>query len=166
MKNLGLADAPPLNGLLDALRGLISNGRHRALRAVDMVQVRTCREIGRHIVEFEQGGVARAAYGKGLLPALAQSLTGEFGKGFDASNLRHMRGFYLAFPIRDALRHELSWTHYRALLRVDRDNARNWTMQEAAGQGWSARALDRERDEVMTKRRDADRHHDLRDAGT
>jgi predicted nuclease of restriction endonuclease-like (RecB) superfamily len=144
MKNVTTSDAPPLNGLLDALRGLITDGRHRALRAVDMVQVRTCWEIGRHIVEFEQGGEARAAYGKGLLPALAQSLTREFGKGFDTSNLRYMRLFYKGFPIRDALRHELSWTHYRALLRVDSDAARNWYMQEAAAQGWSARALDRQ----------------------
>jgi predicted nuclease of restriction endonuclease-like (RecB) superfamily len=55
-----------------------------------------------------------------------------------------MRLFYKAFPIRDAMRHELSWTHYRALLRVDSETARNWYMQEAAGQGWSARALDRQ----------------------
>src|SRR6476469_7917912 len=124
MKSVTTADTPPLSGLLEALRGLIRNGRHRALRAVDMVQVRTCWEIGRHIVEFEQGGEARAAYGKGLLPALAESLTHEFGKGFDPTNLRHMRGFYLAFPNRDAVRRELSWTHYRALLRVDSEAAR------------------------------------------
>lgn len=71
-------------------------------------------------------------------------MTREFGKGFDPTNLRHMRGFYLAFPIRDAVRRELSWTHYRVLLRVDSDTARNWYMQEAAGPGWSARALDRQ----------------------
>ena len=76
--------------------------------------------------------------------ALAESLTREFGKGYDASNLRYMRLFYKAFPIRDAMRHELSWTHYRALLRVESEAARNWYMQEAAGQGWSARALDRQ----------------------
>lgn len=134
----------PLGGLLEALRVLIRDGRHRALRAVDMVQVQTCWEIGRHIVEFEQGGEARAAYGKRLLPALAEGLTREFGKGFDASNLRYMRLFYKAFPIRDALRHELSWTHYRTLLRVESGTARSWYMQEAAGQGWSARALDRQ----------------------
>lgn len=131
-------------GLLTALRELIQQGRQRALRAVDMVQVQTCWEIGRHIVEYEQGGEARAAYGKGLLPRLAETLTQEFGKGFDATNLRHMRGFYLAFPIRDAVRRELSWTHYRTLLRVTSDKAREWYMQEAATQNWSARALDRQ----------------------
>lgn len=144
MKNITTPEAPPLSDLLDALRGLIRDGRHRALRAVDMVQVRTCWEVGRHIVEFEQGGQARAVYGKGLLPALSDSLTVEFGKGFDTSNLRYMRLFYKAFPIRDAMRHELSWTHYRALLRVESEAARVWYMHESAEQGWSARALDRQ----------------------
>ena len=144
MKNMTTPETLPLSDLLDALRGLIRDGRHRALRAVDMVQVRTCWEVGRHIVEFEQGGQARAVYGKGLLSALAAGLTAEFGKGFDPTNLRHMRGFYLAFPNRDAVRRELSWTHYRALLRVESETARGWYMQEAAEQGWSARALDRQ----------------------
>jgi predicted nuclease of restriction endonuclease-like (RecB) superfamily len=133
-----------LAGLLDALRGLITQGRQKAIRAVDMVQVQTCWEIGRHIVEFEQGGEARAAYGKRLLPRLAEALTADFGRGFDASNLRYMRLFYQAFPIRDALRHELSWTHYRTLLRVTDPNARGWYVLEAATQNWSARALDRQ----------------------
>ncbi|MEO6322298.1 MAG: PDDEXK nuclease domain-containing protein [Polaromonas sp.] len=134
----------PLSGLLEALRGLIQQGRQQALRAVDMVQVQTCWELGRHIVEFEQGGEARAAYGKRLLPDLAQALTREFGRGFDASNLRYMRLFYNAFPIRDAVRHELSWTHYRLLLRVSSAEARQWYANEAATQNWSSRALDRQ----------------------
>lgn len=100
--------------------------------------------IGRHIVEFEQGGASRAAYGTRLLPQLAEALTAEFGKGFDASNLRYMRLFYLAFPNCDALRHTLSWTHYRLLLRVESPTAREWYMNEAASQNWSSRALERQ----------------------
>jgi predicted nuclease of restriction endonuclease-like (RecB) superfamily len=133
-----------LSGLVDALRGFIQEGRQQALRAVDMVQVQTCWEVGRHIVDFERGGQARAAYGKRLLPDLAQALTREFGRGFDATNLRHMRGFFQAFPIRDALRRELSWTHYRLLLRVASPEARQWCMTEAATQNWSSRALERQ----------------------
>lgn len=135
---------PPLQTLVAQLRDLIRDARGRALRAVDAVQVRTCWEIGRHIVEFEQGGAARAEYGKRLLPRLAESLTAEFGRGFDASNLRYMRLFYLAFQICDALRHELSWTHYRTLLRVEDEQARRWYMDEAAAQNWSSRALERQ----------------------
>ena len=138
--------------LLEALRGLIQQGRQQALRAVDRVQVQTCWEIGRHIVEFEQGGVSRAAYGKKLLPRLAGVLTREFGKGFDATNLRHMRGFYQSFPIRDALRRELSWTHYRLLLRVSSEKARLWYMNESAAQNWTSRALDRQIDTLYFER--------------
>ncbi|MFZ3223412.1 MAG: PDDEXK nuclease domain-containing protein [Rugosibacter sp.] len=139
-QNPAMSAAP----LLGQLRQLIAQARTQALRAVDSIQVRTCWEIGRHIVEFEQGGQARAEYGKRLLPMLAEQLTAEFGKGFDASNLRYMRMFYLAFPKCDALRHELSWTHYRLLTRVDNEAARQWYMQEAAEQNWSSRALDRQ----------------------
>ncbi len=133
-----------LQPLLGSLGELIRQARQRALRAVDAIQVQTCWEVGRHIVEFEQGGEARAGYGKKLLPTLARVLTTEFGKGFDTSNLRHMRAFFLAFPIRDALRPELSWTHYRTLLKVDSDSARQWYMHETATQNWSSRALDRQ----------------------
>jgi predicted nuclease of restriction endonuclease-like (RecB) superfamily len=133
-----------LGSLLRSLRELIEQARQQVLRAVDTVQVQTCWEIGRHIVEFEQGGAVRADYGKRLLPALAEVLTAEFGKGFDTTNLRHMRGFFLAFPIRDALRRELSWTHYRTLLRVDNDQARQWYMNEAASLSWTTRALERQ----------------------
>ena len=135
---------PKLQPLLTELAELIRQARQQAVRAVDAIQVQTCWEIGRHIVEFEQGGQARAAYGKKLLPTLASELTAEFGKGFDASNLRYMRLFYQAFPIRDALRHELSWTHYRTLLKLDSDSARQWYMNEAATQNWSTRALERQ----------------------
>ncbi len=137
---------PPdgLTALLGSLRQLIADSRKQVLRAVDAVQVQTYWHIGQHIVEFEQGGAQRAVYGKRLLPQLGQALAGEYGRGFDASNLRYMRLFYQAFPIRDALRHELSWTHYRLLLRVDSAKARQWYVQEAAAQNWSTRALERQ----------------------
>ena len=80
--------------LLGELRELIRQARQRALRAVDTIQVQTCWELGRHIVEFEQGGAIRAAYGARVLPQLAKALTAEFGKGFDERNLRHMRSFF------------------------------------------------------------------------
>lgn len=130
--------------LLGQLRQLIAQARTQALRAVDSIQVRTCWEVGRHIVEFEQGGQTRAEYGKRLLPLLAGQLTQEFGKGFDERNLRHMRAFFQRFPIWDAVRSELSWTHYRLLTRVDDEAARQWYMNEAAAQNWSSRALERQ----------------------
>ena len=135
---------PELGPLLTSLRELIQTARDQARRAVDQIQVHTCWRVGYHIVEFEQGGAVRAAYGKRLLADLAERLTAEFGKGFDERNLRHMRAFYQTFENWNALRSELSWTHYRALLRVENDEARQWYMHEAADQHWSTRALDRQ----------------------
>jgi len=145
-KSLTASQSSPteLTPLLSELRQLISEARSRALRAVDVIQVQTCWQVGRHIVEFEQNGATRAAYGRRLLPMLAEQLTAEFGRGFDASNLRNMRLFYQAFPNCDALRHELSWTHYRLLSRVQSEEARIWYMNEAAAQNWSSRALERQ----------------------
>lgn len=133
-----------LQPLLTELAALIRQARQQAVRAVDVIQVQTYWEVGRHIVEFEQGGQIRAAYGKKLLANLANGLTAEFGKGFDERNLRHMRAFYHAFPIWNALRSELSWTHCRTLLKVESDSARQWYMNEAATQNWSTRALERQ----------------------
>jgi predicted nuclease of restriction endonuclease-like (RecB) superfamily len=130
--------------LLASLAELVRQARQRAVRAVDAIQVKTCWEVGHHIVEFEQGGAARAVYGKRLLAELASGLTGEFGSGFDERNLRYMRSFYLCFPIWNAVRSELSWTHYRTLLRVESEVARRWYMDEAAEQNWSSRALERQ----------------------
>ena len=130
--------------LVGNLRSLIVQARQQAVRSVNAIQVQTYWQIGRHIVEFEQDGQARAAYGQRLLTQLGQALAQEFGKGFDASNLRYMRLFYQAFPICDALRHELSWTHYRLLLRVEAPQSREWYMQEAATQNWSTRVLERQ----------------------
>lgn len=92
----------------------------------------------------KQGGAGRAAYGRGLLTELSARLTAEFGRGFDASNLRYLRQFYQAFPNGDALRHELSWTRYRLLLRVEDAAVRAWYMNEAAGQNWNTCALERQ----------------------
>jgi len=130
--------------LLSQLRGLIQESRRQLLRAVDVMQVRTCWEVGRHIVEFEQEGAQRAEYGTGLLQRLAAKLTAEFGRGYDASNLYKMRQFHEAFPNLDAVRPELSWTHYRLLLRVDDEEARAWYVQESIAQNWSTRALERQ----------------------
>ena len=143
-KTLARTDAIALGPLLGQLRDLIMQARTQALRAVDTIQVQTCWQIGRYIVEFEQQGKSRATYGARLLSQLAERLTQEFGRGFDARNLRHMRTFYQAFPIWNAVRTELSWTHYRTLLRLDNETARQWYVNEAVSQNWSSRALERQ----------------------
>ncbi|WP_445369076.1 PDDEXK nuclease domain-containing protein [Methylomonas sp. BW4-1] len=130
--------------LLSDIRQIIEQARQRVHQTVNSEMVQAYWHIGRLIVEDEQQGQQRAAYGKQQLQQLSEQLTREFGKGFDASNLRNMRSFYLGFPNRDALRHKLSWTHYRLLIRVENPKAREWYLQEAIDQNWSARALERQ----------------------
>ena len=122
---------PRLNPeLIATIRTLITESRRQLLQTVNTSMVQTYWQIGRLIVEDEQQGKARADYGKKLLKQLSESLTKEFGKGFDTSNLRNMRLFFLAFPKCDALRHELSWTHYRTLTRIENKQARLWYINE------------------------------------
>lgn len=106
--------------------------------------VATYWDMGRLIVEDEQQGKGRAEYGKKLLQVLSEQLTIEFGKGFDVTNLRRMRAFYVTYPIRDTLCLELSWSHYRHLIRIDKQDARNWYTQECLHENWSVRSLERQ----------------------
>lgn len=145
MSRLENTAVPP--ELYQQIRGILHAARQQSYRAVNTAMVEAYWQIGRRIVEHEQGGEARAAYGQGVLAALAARLTEDFGKGFTSANLRNFRQFYLTFTdeqIRYALRSNLTWTHLRQLMRIDNLDARNWYMNEASQQGWSARALDRQ----------------------
>lgn len=130
------------DGFYRQIASILVAARERAYAAVNFAMVEAYWEIGRSIVE-EQGGKERSEYGEALLQGLAERLTADFGKGFDARELRKMRQFYLSFPIRDALRPELSWTHYRRLSRIPDSEARMWYMNECAEAHWSTRQLER-----------------------
>jgi predicted nuclease of restriction endonuclease-like (RecB) superfamily len=148
---------------------VLEQARSSAYRAVNTAMVQAYWQVGRLIVEHEQGGRKRAVYGDAVMDDLSQRLTAEFGRGFDVTNLRKMRQFYLMFEIRDAvrlesgrkkraalrlvsgeqpIRHmacgELSWSHYRLLMKVEDPAARAWYMNEAADQHWSTRQLERQ----------------------
>ncbi len=141
---------------LDALhlqvREILSAAREQAWQAVNTVMIDAYWEVGRVIVEDEQGGQKRAGYGKRILQGLAERLQAEFGKGYDPSNLRNMRSFFVTYPIRDALRHELSWTHYRHLLRVDNPDARAFYETEGVNARWSTRELERQINSLLFER--------------
>lgn len=130
--------------LFQSVKELIIQSRRRAYRMVNSVLLETYWQIGKLIVEDEQQGKQRAGYGKAVLKNLAVQLTTEFGKGFDDSNLRNMRTFYIAFPIRDALRHELSWTHYRLLSRLETEEKKNYYLTESVAANWNSRTLQRQ----------------------
>lgn len=128
--------------LYDDIRAIIINTRNTIYKAVNTGILEANWKIGRRIVEEEQAGASRAEYGQRVINDLAEKLSVEFGRGFDARELRRYRQFYLLFPKWDALRPELTWTHYRTLIRVENERARLYYMNKAALQNWSTRALD------------------------
>lgn len=128
--------------LYDDIRAIIINTRNTIYKAVNTGILEANWKIGRRIVEEEQAGASRAEYGQRVINDLAEKLSVEFGRGFDARELRRYRQFYLLFPKWDALRPELTWTHYRTLIRVENERARLYYMNETALQNWSTRALD------------------------
>ncbi len=135
---------PSLDHLYDRIRALIFEGRRRAAVAVNFATVETYWQVGREIVEEEQGGKHRAHYGKYILREMSGRLTAEFGEGYNERNLRYMRSFFQCFPIWNAVRSELTWTHYRILSRVENPLARNFYISEAIECHWDTRLLQRQ----------------------
>ena len=125
------------------VRGYVIDAQDKIYRSVNNAMVQAYWNIGKEIYEA-CGKNERAAYGKKLLEELANKLSAEFGQGFSERNLQMMRQFYMTFPIPNALRSELSWTHYRELMRVQDEVARQFYLEEAVKSGWSSRQLKRQ----------------------
>lgn len=161
------------DSLYSEIKSILEDARKSAYRVVNFTMVLAYWQIGRIIVEQEQSGEAKATYGQGLLKELSQKLTEDFGKGYTETNLRYFRQFYIAFPphkkhhaLRDesekplaskkhhaargeldnspSLHKELTWTHYRLLMKVENKNARDYYIKEAIAENWSTRALERQ----------------------
>jgi len=113
--------------------------RTQLARTVNFAMVEAYWKIGQTIVEEEQQGKYRAEYGANLMEYLAKRLTLEFGNSFNERNLYYMKQFYSQFPNLNALRSELSWTHYRALLRVENPSAREFYIAETIANNWGTR---------------------------
>ncbi|OHE61958.1 MAG: hypothetical protein A2Z99_18745 [Treponema sp. GWB1_62_6] len=160
--------------LLPQIRVLIASARQVASRTIDTLQVQTNFEIGRLIVEHEQGGEERAEYGKAMLKGLSTALTAEFGRGFSKSNLEYMRRFYLLFRDRAGIPQTasgqlanteiwqtasvksgwwtLSWSHYLFLMGVKDPGERSFYEIEATSEAWSLRELRRQFDSGLYER--------------
>ncbi|GHU91958.1 hypothetical protein FACS189476_12750 [Spirochaetia bacterium] len=124
-----------------SIRKTVLNAKTKVYTAINFAMVEAYWDIGRQITE-EQG--ERAEYGKRLLQYLSERLTAEFGKGFTERNLQAMRQFYLAFPILHTLCAELSWSHYRLLMKISNEKRRNFYLKECAECNWSVRQLERQ----------------------
>jgi predicted nuclease of restriction endonuclease-like (RecB) superfamily len=134
---------PSENSVYNNIRTALVAARRKVYSAVNQTMVEAYWEIGRQIMEAQNNN-PRAEYGAGLISYLAERLTSEFGKGFDESSLRRMRQFYQVFPIRATLSHELSWSHYRLLMKIDNAERRDFYRNECAESNWSVRQLERQ----------------------
>ena len=122
-----------------SVRETLESAHGKVERAVNSAMVEAYWEIGRQIVEATG---ERAEYGKHLVRYLAERLTAEYGNQCGERNLRYMAQFYRAFPIVNALRSQLSWTHYRRLMRIPDQEQREFYMNAAADERWTSRQLD------------------------
>ena len=134
----------PYEDIYSEIKETLLLSRNQAYSAVNFAMVQAYWQIGRIIVEHEQNGSARAGYGKSVLQELSSHLTKDFGKGFSVRTLQQMKKFYVMFPNTNELRSQLTWTHYRLLLSVENEQARQWYMNEAIVSAWSSRQLERQ----------------------
>ena len=155
-----LATANPLltpqaqayQNLLTQISSAYTAGKVHAIQAVNVQLLETYWRIGQYIVEFEQEGNAKAEYGKALLKNLAKDLTLLHGKGFSRSNLVYMRLLYLRYPISQKPSHQLSWSHFVELLKIDDDLERSFYEKQCIIEKWSVPELKRQKETALFAR--------------
>ena len=131
---------------------MLDGAHNKAVRSVNFAMVQAYCHVRRFIIEEEQSGKERADYGRYLIKELSKKLSSDFGKGFDERNLWYMRSFYTNFPNVNALRSELTWTHYRILLRIENNDTRNFYLIESTNSNWSTRELERQINSLLYER--------------
>ena len=146
---MGLAASSAYQGLLERISQTFEQGRSQALNAVNRLLLESYWQVGRHIVEFEQGGRERAEYGKALLDTLSSDLKLRHGRGFSRSNLVYMRQFYLVYPKGVTLSDVLSWSHVIELLKLDDPLERGFYEKQTARERWSVRELKRQKESSL-----------------
>ena len=151
-ENITLKEQASIDTSYKSIKAIIEKARSSAYHAVNFAMVHAYWGIGRIIVEEEQKGAERAKYGKALINEVSRRLTRDYGRGFTERNLWYMRDFYQTFPKVNALRAELTWTHYRLLLKVEKEEARNFYMLEAIENRWSTRELERQINSLLYER--------------
>ena len=131
------------NLLLD-VKSLINNASANAIRSVDHFRTVMYLHIGERIFNEEQQGKDRADYGNYLIKYLSEQLQPEFGNAFSYRQLELMRQFYRTYPIANSLRSQLSWTHYRLIIRIDNEEKREYYLAETSKNNWSVRQMERQ----------------------
>ena len=142
----------PYQELLEHISHRYVEGKAQAIRSVNEVIVETNWQIGKYIVEYEQGGKKKAEYGSKLLVNLSRDLTLRHGRGFSRPNLNNMRKFYLKFPICQKVSDKLSWSHYCELISINDDLERSFYYQQTILENWSVPELKRQKDSGLFMR--------------
>ena len=143
---------PDYQHLLVKISDTYLSGQVKATQAVNIQLLETYWQIGQHIVEFEQGGNARAEYGKSLISNLAKDLSLLHGKGFSASNVKRFRQFYLTYPIGATVSHQLSWSHVVEFLKIDDPLERSFYEKQTQVENWNVRELVRQKNTALFQR--------------
>lgn len=125
------------------IMNFVNESKKQIVSYVNTTILYTYWNIGKMIIE-EQNGNEKAKYGNKLISELSKQMTKDFGKGYDGRNLRHMRRFYICFPIWTTVRLELSWTHYRMIIAIDEQPVREYYINESIKSNWSSRQLERQ----------------------
>ena len=141
-----------LSSLINQIRILVEEARGNVIRNINKEILQTYWQIGKHIVEFEQKGNIKAEYGKQLLINLSKELSIELGKGFSRSNLTYMRLFYICYKKSETVSHQLSWSHYIELLKIDDGLERNFYQLQTIKENWSIRELKRHKTSALFQR--------------
>lgn len=154
--------APEYQSLIGQIGELLTNGRSQAAKVVNTILVQTYWQIGRHIVEFEQGGKDKSEYGSELLDRISKDLTLSFGKGFSRSNLFQIRQFYIKFQkiqtlsgqlaINENLSHKLSWSHYIEIIKAENELEIDFYYKQCENENWSVRELKRQMKSMLFHR--------------
>lgn len=129
-----------------------SHGQQLAVQSVNVHLLETYWQIGQYIIEFEQDGKVRAEYGKALIKNLARDLTLIHGRGFSRGNMVYMRLLYLRYPISQKPSHQLSWSHFVELLKIDDDSERKFYEIQAIAERWSVPQLKRQKNTALFQR--------------
>ncbi len=143
------SEDPQYQHLLKQISDTYIDGQRRAYQAVNEYLTETNWRIGQHIVEFEQGGKARAEYGTGLLKRLSHDLMLRHGKGFNRSGIIRIRQFYLAYPKGATASHLLSWSHFVELLKIDDLLERSFYEQQSIREKWTVREMVRQKKSAL-----------------
>ena len=133
------------NDLVVKISETYQRGQLRAIRAVNGNMLESFWTIGQYIIEFEQGGLTKAPYGKGLLPKLSKDLMLLHGKGFSLSNVSRMRQFYVVYPIYATVSHKLFWSIVVELLKIDDPLERSFYEKQSIIEKWTVKELQRQK---------------------